>query len=159
MDKKDGDVLRIRVSRKVYIPVYLMILALVSTAAYIKYSGKEINPLAFNLMIVFSILGIIFTELHRLSNSYEINDNSLVHIKGIFFKTTRRTDLLAVSDAELKQNPWQQLLNFGDVDAIVFSRDSTTYIKNIDNPSRFLDFLEEKMNKKRNPEVKKRRNE
>ncbi|MBI4116518.1 PH domain-containing protein [Candidatus Pacearchaeota archaeon] len=159
MDKKDGDVLRVRVSRKVYLPVYFMIFVLVSTAAYMKYSGREINPLAFNLMIIFSIFGIIATELHRISNVYEINNNSLVHVKGILFKTTRRTDLLAISDAELKQNPWQQLLNFGNVDAIVFSRDSTTYIKNIDNPPVFLDFLEEKINKKRIPTGKRRRNE
>lgn len=157
MEKEE--VLKARCSRKAYIPVYFMILILISTSVYIKYSGKEIDSLALNLMIVFSIFGVIATELHRISNLYEINDNSLVHIKGIFFKTTRRTDLLAVSDAELKQNPWQQLLNFGNVDAIVFSRDSTTYIKNIDNPSKFLDFLEEKMNKKRDPESKRRRNE
>ncbi len=159
METGDEESLKTRCSRKVYIPVYFMILILFSIAGYIKYAGKEINPLAFNLIVAFSAAGIILTEFHRLSNSYEINNSSLVHIKGIFFRTTRRTDLLAVSDAELKQNPWQQLLNFGNVEAVVFSRDSTTYIKNIDRPSTFLDFLEDKINKKRIPEGKKRRNE
>lgn len=159
MEKEEDEVLKARTSRKTYIPIYFMVLILLSTAGYIKYSGKEINSLAFGLMIFFSIVAIFMTEINRLGNLYEINDRSLVHIKGIFFKTTKKTDLLAVSDAELKQNPWQQLLNFGNVEAVVFSRDSTTYVKNINNPSRFLDFLGEKMNQKRNPQGKRRRNE
>ena len=106
-----------------------MILIFFSIAGYIKYAGKDINPLAFNLIVAFSAAGIILTEFHRLSNSYEINNSSLVHIKGIFFRTTRRTDLLAVSDAELKQNPWQLVLGIGDVRASAFSE--ITLLKNI----------------------------
>lgn len=147
--------MKVRNSRKTYIPVYFMIVILLFTIGYIKYSGKELNNLALKGAFIFSILAVIITELHRLSNRYEINDNAVVHAKGLFFVTSKRTDILAVSDAELKQNPWQRILNFGDVNVMVFSRESVTNVKNINNPSEFTSFLEDKINEKRGGAQKK----
>ena len=92
---------------------------------------------------------ILFTEFHRITNAYEIDSNAVVHIHGIFTKVTRRADLLAISDADVSQNPWQRVLGYGDVSVRAFSKDSTMWIKDIDNPKEFVEFLEMKMNKKR----------
>src|SRR3989344_7577740 len=144
------EILKTRVSRKTYILFYLMIAVLAGLAVFTAVSGRELNSLVLWAIVIFSLVGILFTETHRLENLYEINDQSVIHVKGIFFKNTKRTDLLAVSDAELKQGPWQTLLNFGDVDVAVFSRESTTAVRNINNPMAFINFLERKMTEKRN---------
>lgn len=139
----DEEVLKIRNSRKIYVPVYLMIFILVFAVGFIKYSGKELNMFAFKLAVIFSILGIIFTETHRLRSLYEINDNFFVHIKGIFFKTTKRTDLSVISDVVIKQNPWQTIFGYGNVNVVVFSE--VTPIKNVNKPMEIVSFLEKKM--------------
>ena len=142
-------VMRVRNSRKSYFPIYLMIFILVLTITIIKISGKELNKFALEAVLAFSAALIIFTEIHRLSTFYEINESSLIHSHGIFSRVTRKVDLTAISDADSKQTAWQRMLNYGDVDARLFSADSTLPIKNINNPEKFTNFLEERMNEKR----------
>lgn len=143
------EVIKIRNSRKVYFPVYLMIFILVLTITIIKISDKELNNLAFKGGLIFSLIILIFTEIHRFSNLYEINQNSLVHTKGIFVKKTKRVDLLSISDADSKQNPWQRLFKYGDVNINLFSGYNAVPVKTINHPKKFVDFLEEKTRKKR----------
>ena len=146
---KSEKVMRVRNSRKSYFPIYLMIFILVLTITIIKISGKELNKFALEAVLAFSAALIIFTEIHRLSTFYEINESSLIHSHGIFSRVTRKVDLTAISDADSKQTAWQRMLNYGDVDARLFSADSTLPIKNINNPEKFTNFLEERMNEKR----------
>jgi len=144
--------MKVRNSRKAYFFIYVMIFILIITVGVIKFSGKELSKLAFEAVLVFSAMLIIFTEIHRFRNLYEINPHSLIHSKGIFVKKTKRVDLLSVSDADSKQNPWQRLFNYGDVTVNLYSGGSTVPVKNINNPEKFVDFLEEKMSKKRRKE-------
>lgn len=140
-----GEVLTVRNSRRMYIPVYAMIIILFLTIGVIKYQGKEINTFAFKATIAFSAIGILWTEIHRLRNKYQITDNAVVHVKGLLFKTIRKTDIHALSDAVLKRNPWQMLLGLGDVSANAFSE--MTVLKNISRPNYVIEFLESKMAK------------
>ncbi len=146
---EEEEVYRTRNSRKLYIPIYVMIFILFGTIAFIQFSGRELNILALQATIIFSFLVLLITELHRFNNLYEIHSNALVHVKGLLKKVIRRTDLLAVSDADQSQNLWQMMLRYGNVSVRVFSQDSTMYVRNIDNPSAFIEFLEDKMSKKR----------
>lgn len=139
-----------RNSRKVYLPIYVMVLIILSVIIFIKYSEKELNPFALQAAIIFSLSMLGLTEIHRFNNLYEIDANALVHTRGILIKITRRTDLLAVSDADISQNPWQMMLGYGNVSARVFSKDSTMNIENISHPQKFVEFLEMKVNEKRN---------
>ncbi|MBS3070993.1 PH domain-containing protein [Candidatus Pacearchaeota archaeon] len=142
--KKGFDKLSVRNSRKIYLIVYLMILALVISIAVAKISGREIDELTLKVVGVFLILAIFFTESHRLNTYYEVNPHSIIASKGIFSRTTRRLDLVAISDANLRQNLWERMLNYGDVGVRTFSDDSAMVIKKINNPSMFVDFLEAK---------------
>ena len=126
--------MKVRTSRKTYFFIYVMIFILIVTIVVIQFSGKELNKLAFRAVLVFSAILIIFTEIHRFRNLYEINSHSLIHSKGIFVKKTKRVDLLSVSDADSKQNPWQRLLNYGDVAVNLYSGGSAVPVKNINNP-------------------------
>ena len=133
--------MRVRTSRKAYFFIYLMIFILITTVIFIKISGKELNKLVFEAVLVFSAILIFFIEIHRFRIFYEITDISLVHSKGIFARTTRKVDLSSVSDADSKQTAWQRLLNYGDVDARMFSKDSTLSIKNINAPEKICEFF------------------
>ena len=141
--------MRVRNSRKLYLPIYFMIFILIFTMTIIKISGKELSKFALEAVLAFSATLIIFTEIHRFVNLYEINQNSLIHSKGIFVKKTKRVDLLSISDADSKQNPWQWLFKYGDVNINLFSGYNAVPVKTINHPKKFVDFLEEKTKKKR----------
>tara|TARA_Y100000310_G_C20447064_1_gene698926 strand:+ start:289 stop:765 length:477 start_codon:yes stop_codon:yes gene_type:complete len=149
---ENKEAMKTRSSRKTYFLVYMMIFILITTVAIIKISGKELDQFAFKAVLVFSAALIIFTEIHRFRNFYEINHHSLIHSKGIFVKKTKRVDLLSVSDADSKQNPWQRLFDYGDVSVNLYSGGNAVPVKNINNPEKFVDFLEEKMGEKRTEE-------
>ena len=142
----EGEVLKIRISRKVYLPIYIMIFILFVTMGVIKFQGKDVSIVAFRSVLAFSIAGMLWAEVHRLKNKYEINDHAVVHVKGLLFKTIKKTDIHALSDAQLSQNPWQTILGIGNVSANAFSE--ITSLKNINSPHKVINFLEEKMNRK-----------
>lgn len=146
---EEEETYKIQNSRKIYIPIYMIIIILFGTIAFILFSGKELNIIAVQITLVFTLVLVVSTELHRFSNRFEIEPNALVHIKGILKKITRRTDLLAVSDASISQNLWQMMLGYGNVSVRVFSQDSTMPVKNINNPLKFIEILENRMSARR----------
>jgi len=146
---QNNETIKTRNSRKLYIPLYIMIFILILTISVAKLSEKEVNDLAFKTVLIFSGGVILFSEIHRIINRYEITKQSLIHKKGIFVQTIKRVDLIAVSDADSKQNLWQKFFGYGDVSVHLFSRDSSIQVKSINNPDQFVIFLEKRMNEKR----------
>ncbi|MFQ5531197.1 MAG: PH domain-containing protein [Candidatus Nanoarchaeia archaeon] len=142
-------VLRIRNSRKIYLPFYVMAIILVGILVYIFFLGLPLSRLGLFLIIIFIIIGIKITEIHRIINLYEINPESFVHTFGIFGKTVENIDFLAVSHLEVGQSLWQRFLRFGDVDIRVFGRENTTFVRNINKPFEFVRFFEDRVNEKR----------
>src|SRR3989344_4508322 len=144
MKKEEGE-LYVRNSLKLYIGFYIMILVLIGTLLYIMYRGKPLHPLAWRMVLSFSLFVIIATEIHRLGNSYQINSRSIVHNHGYFSISSRRLEFSAISDSNVRQNLWQRLFNYGTVEVHLFSRENTTFIKNVDQPYVFVEFLQRKM--------------
>lgn len=151
MSKKEGKIaiLKIRNSRKMYIPIYFMVGVLILSLVYIEASGKPLNSIAIKSVILFLLACVIYTEVHRIGNLYEINKNSLVHTMGYFTKRSRRMDFSAISDLYVVQNIWQRLFSYGNIEVRLFSGEEITYIKNINNPSKFVEILLTKINKKK----------
>ena len=153
MPKKKGKAkkyfMKVSNSRKIYLPVYLMIFVLIAIVFFIKQNGLVLSKPVFILVILFILFSIKFTELHRWSNSYAITKDSFVHIKGILNRKTRSMDFLAISDIELRQNVWQRLINYGDVSVRLYSGESDNPAKNINNPKKFADCLEKMIHIKR----------
>ena len=135
-----------RDSRKLYTPVYAMILIIISILIMMKVNDIPISRIAYFSSIIFMILGIKTTEIHRLNNKYEINPFSLVHTMGYFNKISKRLDLHSISDIALSQNFWQRLLGYGNVSVSIFASEGSTVVKNINNPNEFIAILEEKIN-------------
>jgi len=147
MEKEEEEKLKLSNSRKLYIPIYLMVLTIIGVIIYLKLSEKTIDPLAIKLTIAFVIISIIATEIHRLGNSYEINDKSVIHSQGYFTIKSKKIEFGAISDCDVIQNIWQRIFGYGNIEIHMYSRESTAHIKNINNPRQFTDFLQGKMKK------------
>ena len=113
---------------------------------YIIVSEKPLNDLAIKLALIFIVITLISTEIHRLGNSYEINDNSIIHKSGYFNITSRRLEFGAISDSDVQQSIWQRIFSYGNVEIHLFSKENKTVVRNINHPYKFVDFLQEKMN-------------
>jgi uncharacterized membrane protein YdbT with pleckstrin-like domain len=140
-------VLRQRTSRKMYLPIYAMVLILIGAAIFLQFRGIEITNIAIWAIVIFTLGSLKFTEVNRLNHFYEINPMAVVHTKGYFKRISKRIDLFAISDVDITQNFWQRILGYGDVEIHLFAEKST--LKNINNPTKFVNFLEETIRKQR----------
>ncbi|MEK6914712.1 MAG: PH domain-containing protein [Nanoarchaeota archaeon] len=139
----DGEILKVRNSRKLYIPFYLMIIFLIIFLSYIKFSNRPISDISFKLVLAFIILVIIVTEIHRLGNFYEVNDKSIIHTNGYFWTISKRIEFGAISDIDILQGPWQRMMKFGNI--VLFKFSEGPILKNINRPKDFVDYLQTKM--------------
>jgi len=142
--KRDKNkILGIRNSRKVYFPLYFLALILIFIVFWILYKELPLNTFALTLLIIFIILIIKYTELHRLSNYYEINRNAFIHKSGLLNKKSKNIDILTISDVDWQQSPWQRLIGFGNVNLRIYSNPMAEInIKNINHPAKFVRTLE-----------------
>jgi uncharacterized membrane protein YdbT with pleckstrin-like domain len=122
-----------------------MVLVLIGVIIYLMSEGKPINTLALLIAGIFSFFVIKSTELHRLSNLYEITGNGVKHVQGLINKKTVQLQFAAISDVNVTQNFLQMILGYGDVNIHLFSRESMTKIANINKPHRFMEELENKL--------------
>ncbi len=143
--KKRFKIIKSNNSRKLYIPFYLMLIILLGTIFYIRVNNKPLNYLALVMVIAFSVIIILGTEIHRLYNTYKITENSLIHIMGYFTKQSKRMDFNAISDFYIVQNLWQRIFSYGNIEVRLYSGDTTISVKNINNPSQFIDIIEQRI--------------
>ena len=74
-------------SRKKYLPIYTMTVAIIVGIVYVSFQGYSLSKYALIAAGAFVLMSIKMTEIHRISNKYEIGDGTLVHSKGIFNKS------------------------------------------------------------------------
>lgn len=148
MSKKQSSRRIIRSSRKGYIPYYFMILVLLGVLAFIKLNNLPLNKNAFIASIVFMVLIIKLTEVHRYTHHYDITPTSLEKVEGFIFRKVKRMNYGSISQLHLTQSPWDKFLNIGTVEISQFSDTIRTEIKNINKPREFLDAISEMMHHK-----------
>ena len=160
MRKKEAfpaeSVLKLRTSRKMYTPVYLMIIILLVAVSVLKLQGFPVSNIMLWAVGIFILGSLKATEIHRLKDSYEINPLSVVHTSGYFSKISKRVDLFAISDLDVTQTLWQRALGYGDVVVHLFAEKKP--IKNISNPHRFADFIERTIREQRSATQKDAKN-
>ena len=137
--------MKLRCSRKWYLPIYLMIAVVIGLVVFIIVSGLSLNKYSLFSAILFVIFGIKLTEVHRLINTYELTENYLIYSKGLFTTNIKRIFIPTISDLILDQTPWQRMLNFGSVDIRRYAEGPAVHLKNIDKPGDFIDLLEERL--------------
>jgi len=140
--KKESEkvIMRVRNSRKIYFPVYAMVLVLIIVIIFIKLNNLPLSSIAVLCVILFIILGIKFTEIHRLNNLYVIDPIAFIHTEGIFNKRIKRGDYFAIRNVNIEQTAWQRMLNYGTVLIDMFSE--IIPVRNINSPEEFAIVLE-----------------
>lgn len=125
---------RIRTSRKSYLLYYAMALVVLGIIAYIKVNDLPLNNNVFIVSMVFVVLVVKSTEVHRLSHHYEIHPHALEKVEGIFVKKHKQMNYHSISQIHLTRNPLDVLLGIGTIELAQFSETIRTEIKNINNP-------------------------
>ena len=131
---------KLRSSRKLYFPYYCMIIILILFMIFIKYTGRNLNDMAFKIVLYFIIAIILVTEIHRFGESYYMTSSSIILNTGYFGVLSKRMEFEAISDIQILQGPWQRLLNFGNVQMFKYGPGPT--MKNINRPNAFVNELE-----------------
>lgn len=138
------DTIKTNNTRKMYLPHYLLFIALLAGCAYFTLEGKlTLTALGASAVLVF--LGITTTEIHRLGQTYEVNPSSVVHSHGYISRHSRRIDLFAINDVTVSQTLFQRIFNFGDVHVRIANASHQTVLKNLHHPKRFANTIENNM--------------
>ena len=133
------------ISRKLYLPIYLMIIILIGLIGYIKFLGLPLSSLTIIGTAIFAILGIGLTELHRLKDSYHITPDHVEHRHGYIGRSITKILIKSITDIHSKQRAWERIIGYGSIRVQSQSGANHIEVKNINNPSKFISILEEKM--------------
>jgi len=142
----EKSLVKVRRSRKVYLPIYLMVIAIIILIIYMKINSLYMNKYVLITAGVFILISIKGTELHRLLSYYQITSHYIVYSKGLITKNVQRIFLPTITDIVLKQNVWQRVLNYGTLDIHRFTEGAIIEVKHINDPTYFLELLENKLN-------------
>ena len=134
--------LKVKRSRKTYLMIYLMILAILLSLIYLYYDGKTPSRLALIVSGIFIILAIKFTELHRFKDWWVITNNSIIQSTGILNKNIREIGFSSISDLDLDQPFFKRILNYGNVNVRLFLNETSIKIVDINKPREFIEELQ-----------------
>jgi uncharacterized membrane protein YdbT with pleckstrin-like domain len=138
------EISRRRSSRKLYFKYYFLLTIVIFASIYTWASEMEFSPITLWASIALLIVVLKFTELHRLSNHYEVKNTMITHTQGLFGRNSKVVGLAAISDILVKQTVWQRLLKYGDVHLSIFG--NYTYVNNIDRPYEYAAYIQEIVN-------------
>jgi membrane protein YdbS with pleckstrin-like domain len=131
----------IRTSRWSYVLYYLMVLVVVGVIAYIKIFDLRLERYVFIAALVFCLVIIKATEVHRFSHYYLLGDHALEKVEGILFKKHKRMKYGSISQLHFVQDPFSRVLGIGTIEVAQFSETVRTLIKNVNKPKDILNAI------------------
>lgn len=134
--------MKVRRSRKKYIPLYIMVLALILFILFLRSRGFEISRFAMITSIIFIFLVLKFSELHRFKDWWAVSENKLVQSMGIFDKNVREIGFSSISDLDVHQPFFKRVLGYGTVNVRLFLNETSIKIPDINRPERFVETLQ-----------------
>jgi membrane protein YdbS with pleckstrin-like domain len=143
--QKTRYLIKVRKSRKSYFIIYLMIIAIISLLVYLYQNNHPPSKFSLIIAILFIILSIKITEIHRFRDWWAITNNSLIQSTGIFNKNVREIDFSSISDLDLDQSFFKRILNYGNVNVRLFLNETSIKIVDINKPSEFIEDLQKIM--------------
>ncbi len=142
--------IKVRTSRKRFIPLYIMSLIIILLLIYFPLvQGAKLLPFIWKLSIPFIVISIIYPEYYRIKDWWAVTETSLIQSQGLFDKNVREIDFSSVSDLDLEQILIKRLFNYGNVNVRLFLNETTITIKDINNPDDFIEDLQEIMSKRK----------
>lgn len=143
-------IVKIKRSRKMYLLIYLMNLAIILFLVYLFYKEYTLNKKAIIISIIFIIVIIKITEIHRFRNWWAITEHSLIQSTGILNKNVREVDFSSISDIDLDQPLFKRMFDYGNVNVRLFLNETSINIENINKPESFMEKLQELIVKNKN---------
>jgi len=137
--QKKKFLLKVKRSRKTYFLVYLMILIIIGVLVYFKRNGLIIPTFTLIISIGFVIILIKFTEIHRIKDWWAITDSALIQSLGLLNKNVREVSFSSISDMDISKPFFKRFLNYGDVNIRLFLNETSIKIKDISNPTQFVE--------------------
>jgi len=119
-----------------------------AVSLYLVLKGT-LAPLALGGAFVVVFLAVCVTEIHRASQTYEVNPFSVIHTIGIFSRHSKRIDLLAINSVGVTKSFYQRLLNIGDIHVHVANASHQTVLRNLHAPNTFAQIIEQNLQKAR----------
>lgn len=142
--------LKVRCSRKKFLFFYIMVIIIASMLIYFAgIKGIKLNTFTWTTSLLFIYLGIKYPEYHRLKDWWAVTDTSLIQSLGLFNKNVREVDFSSISDLDLEQVLFKRILNYGNVNVRLFLNETSIAIKDINNPSKFIEELQSIIAKQR----------
>ena len=149
MVKKDF-LLKVRVSRKRYLSLYifaiLIFLLIIYLTLFLKYN---LSKTSWTLSISYLLFTIALIEYEILQDWWGVTETSLVQSLGLFNKNVRQVDFSSISDLDLNQPLFKRILNYGNVNVRLFLNETSISIKDINNPNKFIEDLQKIIAKSR----------
>ena len=137
--QKKKFLLKVKRSRKNYFLVYLMVLGIIGTLIYLKVNGFMIPKSALIISIVFILLVIKFTEIHRMKDWWGVTNSGLIQSLGLLNKNVREVGFSSISDMDISKPLFKRFLNYGDVNIRLFLNETSIKMKDISNPDQFVE--------------------
>lgn len=151
---KELFLIKVKVSRKAFLPLYFLILVVIGTLGFLYFKGYAVNRVSLIASFVFSVFAIKLIEIERQRDWWAVTNTSLVQSTGILNKNVKEIDFSSISDLDLDKPLFKRFLNYGNVNVRVFFNENSICIRDINQPERFIEFLQGVMNthKKREKE-------
>jgi hypothetical protein len=137
--QKRNFLFKARRSRKSYFLVYLMIFIVMGILIYFYARGLTIPTSTLIISLVFILVLIKFTEIHRLKDWWGISDSGLTQSLGLLNKNVREVGFSSISDMDVHKPFLKRFLNYGDVNIRLFLNETSIKIKDISNPEQFVE--------------------
>ena len=137
--QKKNFLLKVRRSRKSYFLVYFMILIIIGILVYFNKMGLTIPTFTLIISIGFIVLLIKFIEIHRIKDWWAITDSALIQSLGLLDKNVREVGFSSISDMDIHKPLFKRFLDYGDVNVRLFLNETSIKIKDISNPTQFVE--------------------
>ncbi|MFW6283041.1 MAG: PH domain-containing protein [Minisyncoccales bacterium] len=144
-NKGEKVLLKLHPSRISYTLIYLMDLVIIGFLIYFYYIEFPVDRNILGVSVIFIALSIKLIEIKRISETYMITPESIIHSQGLITTTLKRVYVQTLSDIILNQSPLQRLLNIGDVRVLRYTEGPALTLKNIPKPENFIKLAEKQV--------------
>ena len=149
--KKEQTLKVLRKTRKAFIIEYGCATFLLILLAYLSLKKITLKPIISNLAYSLTFISLLSAELSRRMISYKIFPTKLTIIKGIIKHDKKNVyfhPLGFVPDLNVKQTRLQRLFSYGTI-YLKGGGGNTFTIKDVSNPHKILEMIEELIRKNR----------
>jgi Bacterial PH domain/Short C-terminal domain len=106
--------------------------------------GNGLTYLGFGLVVI-GLLWIVWVLLKWHNESYMVTNRRIIKVEGLLNKHTADSSLEKINDAELDQNLFGRIFNFGDLDILTAAETEVDQFRMLNHS---VDFKKEMLNQK-----------